>query len=66
MPPVGDITLYEEVGGGNILFEYIEYVLQLVESHRHCQEEDDNDPSQRYFQRCLINCQQCNLDEQYW
>ena len=32
--PVGESPLYEEGGDGNTLFEYLEYVVQLVESRR--------------------------------
>ena len=35
LPPVGDSPLYEEGGDGDILFESIEYVVQLVGSHPH-------------------------------
>ena len=64
--PVGDNPPYEESGDSNILFESIYYVVQTVESHRHCQDEYDNDPEQTYFQRCLINFQQGTLYEQDW
>ena len=66
LAPVGDSLLYEEIGDGNILFEYIEYLVHIIEPHRHCQEEYDNDSTQRNFQRCLINCQHGNLDLQDW
>ena len=64
--PVGDIPLHEEGGNGNNFLECIEYVVQLVQSHLNNQEEDDNDPPQRDFQRCLINFQQDTLYEQDW
>ena len=57
LPPVGDSPLYEECWYGNILFKFIEYAVQLIESHRHCQEQDDNDPLQRYFQCFFIRFQ---------
>ena len=53
-PPVGDIPLYEKGGDGNILSEYIKYVVQLVESRWHLQEEDDNDPAQKCLQFFLL------------
>ena len=66
LPPVGDSPIHGEGGYDNILFESIEYVVQLVGSHRNLQKEDDNDPAQRYSQHCLINCQQGTIYEQYW
>ena len=52
--PVGDIPLYEKGGDGNILSEYIKYVVQLVESRWHLQEEDGNDPAQKCLQFVLL------------
>ena len=48
------------------MFESIDYIVQLVGSHCNRQEEDDNDPAQKYFQRFLIHCQKGTIYEQDW